>query len=109
MRIKIPTIKGNPSRSHEIERQLEVLEGVKEVSANPTTGSVVVLYDSRRLFQDDIVSALTDLGYLPEANWAGQGDSNPAAGGTGVVEKVTATLAASIMEVALTRLVSALI
>jgi hypothetical protein len=71
---------------------------VEYVSANPLTGNTLILYNPHVVGQDDIMAYLRELGYLSQPG------PRP-----GVVEKVTATVAASLMEVALTRLVSALI
>jgi hypothetical protein len=99
LRIKIPRIKGAAGLAQEVERRLRQSPGLEYVSANPTTGSVLILYDPGLTTQEDILSSLERLGYL----------SQPPSTRPGVVEKLTATVAASLMEVALSRLVSALI
>lgn len=104
LRIKIPAAKGNGRTAREIERHLRHFAGVDHVSANPTTGNVLILYNSRLTEQGRIISSLQELGYLSQTS-PGAGEADP----QGVMEKVTATVAATIMEVALSRLVSALI
>ena len=109
LRIKIPRVKGAAGQAQEVERQLRQSLGVEYVSANPITGNVLILYNPGLTSQDDILSSLKVLGYLsqpgPEmVRRIGSPSTQP-----GMVEKVTATVAASLMEVALTRLVSALI
>ncbi len=106
LRIKIPQVKGAAVRARQVERHLGRIAGVDYVSANPVTGSVLILYNSSLTAQEEILSALKESGYLPQGNMAAAifQASQP-----GVVEKLTTTVAASLMEFALTRLVSALI
>jgi copper chaperone CopZ len=88
----------------EVELRLEQVAGVEEVSANPTTGNVLILYNPRILKQEEIISFLMELGYL----------SLPV-GGSGItdsplsMERTAATVAVTLMEMAFSRLVGALI
>jgi hypothetical protein len=109
LRIKIPAAKGNDRKAREIERQLRHFAGVDHVSANPTTGNVLILYNSRLTEQELIISSLEELGYLQQTGSGAMGATLAASAPPGVVEKVTTTVAATIMEVALNCLVSALI
>jgi hypothetical protein len=101
LRIKIPEVKAAPHRARELEGHLQLLTGLEEVAANPVTGNVLILYNPSLLREDRIISTLQDLGYLEEAP--------PQAGREGMMERLTTVVASSIMEVALTRLVTALI
>ena len=65
LRIKSGMVKGSPQKAIEVKQQLKTQPGVTEVSTNPTTGSVLVLYDSHQIQQDDILDALRALGCLP--------------------------------------------
>ncbi|MFZ2447756.1 MAG: HMA2 domain-containing protein [Syntrophobacteraceae bacterium] len=47
IRIKIPGIKGNPIHARELEEKLKVIPGVRLVSVNSLTGSVLAYYDER--------------------------------------------------------------
>ncbi len=105
LRIKIPQAKGSPARALEIERHLMSSTGIENVSANPTTGNVLILYNPCLLQQEDIFSALEELGYLDAARLTRI--PHPS-GQSGVFEKVTTSMAATLMEVALARLVGAL-
>lgn len=109
LRIKIPKVKGAAGQAQEVERHLRQSAGVDYVSANPITGSVLILYNPRVTDQDEIISSLQELGYLSQPSPAVIRGTGTHSTQPGVVEKVTATVAASLMEVALTRLVSALI
>lgn len=108
LRIKIPRVKGADRQAQEVERHLRQSAGIEHVSANPTTGNVLILYNSRLIDHEDIISSLKEVGYLSHPSQRGSGGNNPSAR-HGVVEKVTSTVAASLMEFALSRLVSALI
>jgi copper chaperone CopZ len=104
LRIKLPKIKRALREALEVELRLQQVTGVKEVSANPTTGNVLILYNPREISQGEIISFLMELGYLPQP-LGGSGTANPPS----TVERLTATVAATIMEAALLRLVGALI
>jgi cation-transporting ATPase V len=109
LRLRIPRVKGAAEQARAVERLLLQVTGVEYVSANPLTGSVLILYNPRLRQQEDLVSALRESGYLsPSGREAAAAANNPA-NPQGLVEKVTSTVAASLMELALTRLVSALI
>jgi hypothetical protein len=108
LRIKIPQLKGAAEQALEVERHLRHLTGVESVSANPVTGSVLILYNPRLIDQGRLLSRIKEFVYLslssPNAVRAQAAAATP-----GIVAKVTTTVTASLMEVALTRLVAALI
>ncbi len=109
LRIKIPKVKGAAGQAQEVERHLRQSAGVEYVSANPITGNVLILYNSRLIEQGEIISSLRESGYLTQSSRAVIGASNPPSSPHGVVEKVPASVAATLMEVALSRLVGAII
>ncbi len=109
LRIKIPRIKGAADKAQELEQHLQQVSGIESVSANPTTGNVLVLYNPHCIDQWHIFSFLKDLGYLSPAASTVSGMVSPQSSPQGVVEKVTAFVAATLMEVALSRLVGGLI
>jgi len=109
LRIKIPKVKGAARKAQEVECHIRQSAGIEYVSANPTTGNVLIHYNSRLIDQNDIVSSLKEWGYLSHASSMDSGRNNSLSTQHGVVEKVTATVAATLMEVALSRLVGALI
>ncbi len=108
LRIKIPEVKGAPLACREVERHLLLSVGVDEVSANPVTGNILILYNPRLIGQEEIILALKELGYLEEgtrrASEAGDNKVSQV-----ILEKMTTTVATTLMEMALTRLVAALI
>jgi len=64
VRIKIPAIKGAPQRALAIEQRLLALDGINTVMANPTTGNVLILFESTMLSHNDIIATIQKLGYL---------------------------------------------
>jgi N-acetylmuramoyl-L-alanine amidase len=103
LRIKLAEVKGSAVKAREVEGQIQQFAGVEYVWANSTTGNVLILYNSRFVEQREILAFLTELGYLSQA-----------AEGSGIIdsasmERMITGVAATIMEIALSRLVVALI
>lgn len=48
IRLKVPNVKENPELVDQIKQMFHVIPGIEEVSVNPTTGSVVLHYDTDR-------------------------------------------------------------
>jgi len=109
LRIKIPKIKGAADQAQELEEHLQEFTGIESVSANPITGNVLVLYNPHRIDQWNIILSLRESGYLSHAGATASSLVGPQAARQGVVEKVTSVVAATLMEVALSRLVGGLI
>jgi len=109
LRIKLPELKGNPMRAQEIESQFNLMTGMQQVSANPVTGSLLFIYDPHLLKQEEIGVVLRELGYFRDHSGGQISFLGSASGTHGVVEKITTTLASGLMEIALTRLVGALL
>ena len=109
LRVKVAELKGLRMKALEVEGKLHKIDGITHVRANPTTGNVLVLYDPASIGQYEILGALQRLGYL-----GGSGYSRVAAGSyprafKGVGETLARTLMHTTMELAVQRLVSALI
>ena len=64
LRVKLEGVKGSPVRAAEVERELQALEGVEQVTANPKTGNALILYDSSRIQQQLILDTLWAGGFL---------------------------------------------
>lgn len=109
LRIKLPELKGNPMRAQEIENQFNLMTGMQQVSANPVTGSLLLIYDPHLLKHEEICAVLRELGYFRDHSGGQISLLGSASSHHGVVEKITTTLASGLMEIALTRLVGALI
>jgi hypothetical protein len=68
VRIKLPQVKGAPPRSLAVEQLLRGLDGVTDVTANPLTGNVLVLFTSSVISQHEILAALQQTGYLRDTH-----------------------------------------
>jgi len=104
LRIKLPEIKRAAIKAREVERHLQQVTGVEYVCANPTTGNVLILYNPRAIEQSELFAFLMELGYLSQPMGGSGITDSPLA-----LERTATTVAVTIMEVALSRLVCALI
>jgi hypothetical protein len=109
LRIKIPEVKGAPHNAREVERHLGACAGVEEVSANPITGSVLILYNPRLIGQEEIIFACQEIGYLEDSEPKAPGGTGGNSTHAGTLARVTTAVASTIMEIALSRLVLAII
>ena len=98
LRIKLPQVKGTPQRALAVEQLLLGLDGVTDVTANPTTGNVLVLFTSAVISQHDIIAALQKTGYLSDDHAAAQSRKS-----------LTSIVMQSAIELAIERLVLTLI
>ncbi len=109
LRIRVPEIKGSPVRAGELEKQVKWQPGIDYIKANPTTGNVLVYYDSEKIGQERILKAMQESGYLQFSNSQALNVAGSNEAKTSIMENLVASVAQSIMEVALTRLVTAII
>ena len=98
LRIKLPHVKGTPQSALAVERLLLGLDGVTNVTANPTTGNVLVLFTSAVIGQHDIIAAPQKTGYLKDADVSEPGRKS-----------LISIIMQSALELAIERLVLALI
>ena len=61
LRIQVPEVKRSPKKALHVEETLQSLEGVHHVKANPTTGNVLVLFESTLLTHNCIVARLKSI------------------------------------------------
>lgn len=61
LRIKVPEIKCSYAMAGEMESQLDKLNGVAHVKANPLTGYVLVLFDSQVISHYQVYAVIKDL------------------------------------------------
>ena len=104
LRVKVPETKRCVSKALHVEQVLGSLPGITRVTANPTTGNVLVLFDSAQLTHDEILSVLKKADYLRE----------PAATSsfqltTRMVETVSHVVARSVTEALMERAILALL
>jgi copper chaperone CopZ len=109
LRIKVAEVKGLPVKALEVEGQLRKIDGIDQVKANPTTGNVLILYNPTKIGQYEVLGALQCLGCLRQNGsvWLVARSHNRAL--EGLSAALTETLVRTTMELALQRLVSALI
>jgi copper chaperone CopZ len=106
LRVKLEGVKGSPVRAAEVVRELQVLEGVEEVTANPKTGNALILYDSSRIQQQQILDALWAGGFL---EMAGHAEASSQPGLSIASDTLTRMFVRSSVEFALQRVLTALI
>ena len=109
LRIKVPEVKGLPIKAVELEGALRNIDGITSVRANPTTGNVLVLYDPAKIAQYEVLGALQHLGYLQENGAIQTPARGRPRGYEGLGEAMAETLVRTTMELAVQRLVRALI
>ncbi|HEV8712733.1 MAG TPA: hypothetical protein VGX03_07905, partial [Candidatus Binatia bacterium] len=109
LRIKVAAVKGSSQKAKEIERQFQAYEGITQVTANPVTGRVLILYDSRQITQKEILDILKMRGYLLGNGTARTITRNTTVGQQGFRQELVQALVRSTLESALQRLVYALI
>ena len=109
LRIKVPEIKGSPLRAGELEKQVKWQPGIDYIKANPTTGNVLVYYDAEKIGQEHILKVMQDSGYLQFSRSHVLNGTGSKAEQTSIMENLVASVAQSLMEAALTRLVTAII
>src|SRR5947199_9531890 len=102
LRVKVADVKGSPTGAALVEAELGELQGVNRVSANPLTGSVLVLYDPAQVGVEEIMEALRAGGYLRQPD-GHAGAGRPLGSGLGAIMLRATT------EFALQHLITALI
>jgi copper chaperone CopZ len=105
LRIKVPEVKRAPLKAADVVRTLRNLEGVTYVQANPTTGSVLVLFESGLITPEQIVQALQQIGCLATTAPAGEQNSTQ----KGIGQKLTETVVQTLFERAVQQVILALI
>jgi cation transport ATPase len=109
IRIKVPEIKGSPIKAGELERQVQWQSGIHSIKANPTTGNVLIHYDSQKTEQNEILKTMTEFGYLQPLATKAFNNRESFEEKNSLMEVVVSSVAQSMMEMALTRLVTAII
>ena len=104
LRVKIPETKRCASKALHVEQVIRSLSGITRVTANPTTGNVLVLFDSAQVTHDDILSALKKADYLREQTVASSFQFTAR-----VVDTVSHAMARSVAEALMERAILALL
>jgi cation transport ATPase len=109
IRIKVPEIKGSPAKAGELERQVQWQSGIHSIKANPTTGNVLIYYDSQKTEQNKIIQTMHEFGYLQPLATNAFHTPEASVEKNSLMDVVVSSVAQSMMEMALTRLVTAII
>jgi hypothetical protein len=109
LRVKVTAVKGSPAKAMEIEGRLRAFGGVRHVKANPTTGNVLVLYTPELIARGEILAALELPGSMPRSDQGLKSTGAQSQVRQTLFETLAESLVRSTMEIALQRLVSALI
>lgn len=64
LRVKVPEMKRSVQKAAHVEEIIGLLDGVIRVTANPTTGNVLVLFHADRVTHAEILAALRKADYL---------------------------------------------
>lgn len=104
LRIRLAEVKRSAATAAAVERVLRDVPGVKDAQANPMTGSVLVFFDSTVLTHQAILGKLKELDCLASA-WAPRVVANS----SGLLPSLSHALVRSVAEVALERMVVALL
>ncbi len=101
MRLGIPGVKGSWVKAQELKDRIIHYQGIIDVSPNPTTGNVLIIYDPQRISQFDLLKILNESGYLQDAGFIAAGLQAMSAHGS--------DWGSAIVRVALEALLSALV
>ena len=104
LRVKVQETKRSLSKALDVEQLIQSLPGVHRVTANPTTGNVLVLFDAEQLTHDEILSALKKSDYLRDQDHASSFQF-PAR----IVDTVSHAVARSVAEALMERAILALL
>jgi hypothetical protein len=109
LRLKIAEVKGSPQKASEIESQLRGVDGIEQVKANPTTGSVLIIYNSDQVKRHDLYAMVQTFDQLLQMSklWNAPKDTARRQGGFG--KELARTVVRSALEFALQRWLHAFI
>lgn len=105
LRIKVPEVKRSPLKASEVVSALQRNAGIRYAHANPTTGSVLVLFDPNVITPEQIIRTLQELGCLSDPYTSFQPNPPQSAAGQKMVER----LLQSVFETAVQQAILALI
>ena len=104
LRIKVPQIKRSTREAFHVEAIISSLDGVTSVKANPTTGNILIHYDSNLLTHADLISHLKRSGYLRPSDVIQEPISS-----TSFLDNVGHAIARSVTEALMERAILALL
>lgn len=104
LRVKVPEMKRSVQKAQHVEDIIGSLEGVIRVTANPTTGNVLVLFHADQLTHADILITLKRFDYLRSTAAESSFQFTE-----GMVDTVSQLLARSVTEALMERAILALL
>ena len=103
LRIKVPLIKRSAANADWITSALQALDGIRYAKANPTTGNVLVLFDESVIDQERIIARLVEMNCFGSGLMLNPAYRQPLAG------RIVETVVQSAVQVALERVILALV
>jgi Heavy metal associated domain 2 len=107
LRVKVPETKRSISKALHVEQVIQSLPGVTRVTANPTTGNVLVFFDSAQMTHTDILFALKKADYLRDD--ASKTSTSTFQFSARMVDTVSHAVARSVTEALMERAILALL
>jgi Ca2+-transporting ATPase len=108
IRVKLAGVKGSPATASLADERLRRCDGVVDVTANPITGNVLIIYDPARVKQATLMEELRP--FSVESSDSGSratprsGHDRPTA-----AQRLAETVMSTVLETAMHHLVTALI
>ena len=93
MRIRLGILKRNPARADALREGLRALKGIKEVTVNPLTGSLLIHYDECQISRDEL---FTLLGAGAEQLVRDDPDATAAPAGHRIIEQIVIRVVSDI-------------
>jgi len=97
--VKVPEVKHSAKKGSEVQDALLALDGVYDVKANPTTGNVLVLFESERVDHHRILFELRAISCL----------DSPVTSSSSGSHRIVQTVMHSALQIALERMLLALL
>jgi Ca2+-transporting ATPase len=108
IRIKLTGVKGSPVTASLVEERLHRCDGVVDVTANPITGNVLIIYDPARVKQAALMEELRPFGAAQSDSGSGA-TARPAHDRPTAARRLAETVMSTVLETAMHHLVTALI
>ena len=109
IRIRSPRVEGAPHTALAVEQELRKCAGVTEVKTNPIIGSVLVLYDSGQLSGEEVLALLRAVGCHHQSGQFRAPREETVFAFNDLSRELLRTVASSTMEIAVRRLVRAIL
>jgi hypothetical protein len=108
VRIKLAGVKGSPATASLAEERLRRCDGVVDVTANPITGNVLIIYDPARLKQARLMEELGPFS-VAHGDSGSRATTRPVHDRHSAAQRLAETVMSTVLETAMHQLVTALI